>query len=194
MLSRGHTPATRRAFTLIELLVSIGIIAVLLSLIVVGLARARDAAKRTVCVSNARQILVAINASIASSNARLPESRYLRSNNTYVTWRYHLAENGSLPNPEVWECPLHPEPRPRGEAGYASGAIRCVGDMAASYALNGHVLWRAGLTSDSARLADTTIRRPSHTILLAETNSYLSNLRVSPPNVANYFGAPTGPY
>mgnify|MGYP000612120535 CR=1 FL=1 len=57
---------------------------------------------------------------------------------------------------------------PQGEAGYTNDGLRCAGDIASSYALNGHVLWRIQSTDREAILADTAIRRPSHTVLLPE--------------------------
>jgi prepilin-type N-terminal cleavage/methylation domain-containing protein len=49
----------KRAFTLVELLVVIGIIAVLLSIALPAMGHAREQARRTVCLSNLRQLTLA---------------------------------------------------------------------------------------------------------------------------------------
>jgi prepilin-type N-terminal cleavage/methylation domain-containing protein/prepilin-type processing-associated H-X9-DG protein len=69
------TTASRgRAFTLVELLVVIGIIAVLVSLLLPALGRARDAAKQTACASNLRQVALAMLVYIGDNRGKFPRA------------------------------------------------------------------------------------------------------------------------
>ncbi len=91
--SRPATPNARRraAFTLVELLVVIGIIAILISVLLPTLGRARESAKTAQCLSNLRQMGVAMQ-------MYLSEKRYV------VPAAYFYNNDGSAlgKNHETW--------------------------------------------------------------------------------------------
>src|SRR3954452_24959568 len=74
MTQHGHTRRLR-GFTLIELLVVIAIIAVLISLLLPAVQAAREAARRSQCVNNLKQLALAA-ANYESSNGCLPPGAY----------------------------------------------------------------------------------------------------------------------
>src|SRR5260370_41013229 len=61
----------RRGFTLVELLVVIGIIALLVSILLPALNKAREDAKRVRCLSNQRQLVMAWQMYAAESKGHL---------------------------------------------------------------------------------------------------------------------------
>ncbi len=66
---------SRRAFTLIELLVVIAIIALLIGMLLPALASARQSARTTVCLSNLRQIGVALGAYWTDHGDTMPQRK-----------------------------------------------------------------------------------------------------------------------
>lgn len=66
----------RRAFTLIELLVVIAIIAILAAILFPVFAQAKAAAKKTACMSNAKQIGVSLYLYLSDSDDTLPMANY----------------------------------------------------------------------------------------------------------------------
>lgn len=70
----GSTSRPSRGFTLIELLVVIAIIAVLMGILLPSLNRAREQARKIACLSNMRQMGVAVSAYLIDSDYRLPPS------------------------------------------------------------------------------------------------------------------------
>jgi prepilin-type N-terminal cleavage/methylation domain-containing protein/prepilin-type processing-associated H-X9-DG protein len=70
----GASPdlSSRRAFTLVELLVVIAILAILMALLLPSLASTREKGLRTACLSNLRQMGIAIHSYAIDSDGKIP--------------------------------------------------------------------------------------------------------------------------
>lgn len=178
-----HTRSAR-GFTLLELLVVIAIVGLLLGILLPTLQGARSRARTTACLAQARGLAQGIAAFGASNAGRLPENRTRISATEHVTWRHRFAEEGIIPAGPAWVCPDHPGD-PLGELGAVDNGTTCVGDIASSYALNGHLLWRRETRPSTRDIADFRILRPAHTVLVAETRAPFPDLRATNQIVAS---------
>ncbi len=131
-VSAEMSATRRKGFTLIELLVVIAIIGILAAMVFPVFARARESARKAVCLSNVKNIALAIQMYLADNNDTLPpgehrqevldywaagpgggtdvcgvETDYLPTygwwTNPYVKWPVVLDEY--VKNRDVWRCP-----------------------------------------------------------------------------------------
>src|SRR5437868_15355734 len=99
----------RRGFTLIELLVVIAIVALLAALLLPALARAKEQARRIKCVSNVKQVSLAIKLFALEEDGYYPWHIVPGEGGTYGTlagdsWRDFLAVSNQLDTPKLLVC------------------------------------------------------------------------------------------
>ncbi len=149
MQPRGDIPlrSQRAGFTLVDVIVSIGVIALLISLLLPSLHKASESARKVVCQSNIRQIGIGVLSYADDSRGHIPISAFLRSGdvkqpqqmitlrlgdeqrnwlNTDATWDGlgMLYSNQYTTMPGVFYCPSH-----RGENRFGSVADRWNNDV-----------------------------------------------------------------
>lgn len=156
-------PKTSRGFTLIELLVVIAIIAILASLLLPSLGRARASARGIQCLGQMRQIGLAVRMYADDQEDEMPRSQHSAFAHGQLPWGRALAPYLGT-TPDQWTNLLH-------------DIYRCPSDRRQtpwSYGMN--VYFELGPDDDYLGKPETWRRasqvpRPATTIALAENQS-----------------------
>jgi len=171
----------RRGFTLIELLVVIAIIALLLSILIPSLSRAREAAKRTVCASNLRGLMQAVYLYANDNRDRIVSAGLAHggSGNEHAAWintlKKHYGGDALIARcpsdfSEFWDRPLPPPSGGRvgrNESGDTGEDVEQEPRLRrTSYATNYYTVARIGGRGPYDLL--TKIKRPQSTAFMVE--------------------------
>ena len=151
---RAPGPPPSRGFTLIELLVVIAIIAILAAILFPVFARAREAARQSACMSNIRQLTLAVMCYAQDYDDMLIPSRQGNAAGSLI-WPAYLFPY--VRNTAVYICPSARQQSSYGETWQTRGPL--------SIGLNRHI----EDTNTNIALHLAVFRDPVSTILMADS-------------------------
>jgi prepilin-type N-terminal cleavage/methylation domain-containing protein/prepilin-type processing-associated H-X9-DG protein len=187
----------RKAFTLIELLVVIAIIAILAAILFPVFAQAKEAAKKTACLSNSKQIGVGLYLYLNDSDDTLPMANY-PAPPAYVgpPWTQFAFHNGAGISELAWAdliqpytkslaifaCPSDSSGAPKNASGQA------IPGAPLAYALNYYFYRQPGGVSRFALTGGSVseLSAPASKIFVAES-SWAQNREIVRPDRAGGF-------
>ncbi|HPD31151.1 MAG TPA: prepilin-type N-terminal cleavage/methylation domain-containing protein [Phycisphaerae bacterium] len=160
-----------RAFTLIEILVVVSIIALLISILLPSLRRAREQAQAVVCSSNTKQIITALMTYQLEAKGFIPQNLWSEYNWAPVAkknlWFYKLYPR-YLGDPNVYICPADPfRDRFDFEAIKQPGNIKRANTAVPSCGYGINYVFRHFHEPESFNV-ERYVKRPLNTILMAE--------------------------
>ena len=169
-------PNPRQGFTLIELLVVIAIIAILAALLLPALAKAKEKALATQCLSNIRQVGLASSLYLSDYNDRYPPGSTKNGRVTQLSWVGNTglqSPYSSLTSEERWLSEYLVKTSPQAKVEVA----RCPSDKK-SYLATGNSGYQDFGSSYLANI-DYTLGNDIYTLTARPKDSVVSSIKLS---------------
>lgn len=184
---KKETLMSRKGFTLIELLVVIAILGLLAAVLFPVFAKVRENGRRTACLSNERQLGMAMMQYVADNGEAFPSGRYLRNGDKWVTLTYPYVNNFA-----AFQCPDEAtDPKSNDYIGKDSASCFRDGyglnsDLGGTYTTTNP----KGIATHNSGYGLAALTAPAKTVLLFEVNN--GSIDISPGEVSAADGSTSG--